>query len=86
MDRPPGTVRSRVASGVAKLRARRAAGRQSGINNTRLCGCGVLSLTERLVTRLAFLRACVLVSRDAYTARPVVLTLSSGRVPVSVRF
>ena len=34
MDRPPGTVRSRVASGVAKLRARRAAGRQSGINNT----------------------------------------------------
>ena len=35
MDSPPGTVRSRVASGVAKLRARRAAGRQSGINNTR---------------------------------------------------
>ena len=34
MDRPPGTVRSRVASGVAKLRARRAAGRQSGTNNT----------------------------------------------------
>ena len=34
MDRPPGTVRSRVAGGVAKLRARRAAGRQSGINNT----------------------------------------------------
>ena len=31
MDRPPGTVRSRVAGGVAKLRARRAAGRQSGI-------------------------------------------------------
>ena len=30
MDRPPGTVRSRVAGGVAKLRARRAAGRQSG--------------------------------------------------------
>ena len=34
MDRPPGTVCSRVAGGAAKLRARRAAGRQSGINNT----------------------------------------------------
>ena len=34
MDSPPGTVRSHVAGGVAKLRARRAAGRQD-INNTR---------------------------------------------------
>ena len=53
--RPPGagTFRSRVAGGVAKLRARRAAGRQSGDNNTHGAG-GPRKLNEATKDEVRF--------------------------------